>query len=354
MSWFRASLRLLSVLIIAELGARIFLGLHFGALEIAGFPSRLWFHYYPSVRPPTRESGGDALQIGFLGASVLSGGRGYGEVGPQLARSLVEMGLRANVHNYSAPAHTSLDAVWKYRLAGHRPLDWVVLYEGFNEARANNCPRNVFQNDYGHMGWYRRLQLLERHSEIEWIALPFTAHWVSDEIRQWWKPSVMIPLHEPRNGWTGYGHYLKSPKVFAENVRKILDLAHERGERIILVTQAYSIPLNYSREAFRVRGLDYNLHLLPIELWGEPEAVRSAVNAHNQILKDIAREYQQRGNRVWLVDLQKTLVGGRRNFNDVCHLTDSGSSVFARALAKVIADVSTPERRRPTPAQKVG
>jgi hypothetical protein len=66
------------------------------------------------------------------------------------------------VHLAAAGAQTSRDSYLKYRWLSSKRFDLVVLYDGINEACANNCPPNVFRADYSHYAWYRFLNDFDR------------------------------------------------------------------------------------------------------------------------------------------------------------------------------------------------
>jgi hypothetical protein len=53
------------------------------------------------------------------------------------------------------------------------------------------------------------------------------------------------------------------------NLTAILDLAGQRGDRVLLMTFATYLPADYSLQAFLEKRLDYGLHsAAPIEILG--------------------------------------------------------------------------------------
>lgn len=119
---------------------------------------------------------------------------------------------------------------------------------------------------------------------------------------------------------------------FKENLGAILDLATQRGDRTLLMTFATYVPPEYSLEAFKEERLDYRLHLSAIEIWGTPENVLKAVDAHNEIVRRLAAEYAG----VLFVDEARLLAGSARYFNDVCHFTVTGSLQFVQYLLRAL------------------
>ena len=75
-----------------------------------------------------------------------------------------------------------------------------------------------------------------------------------------------------------HGREPNSPVALAKNLTAFLDLASQRGDRVLLSTFVTYVPENYSLEAFRAKRLDYAAHISPLELWGDPEHVMATVS----------------------------------------------------------------------------
>jgi hypothetical protein len=95
------------------------------------------------------------------------------------------------------------------------------------------------------------------------------------------------PQRIPEN-WVRYGRESRSAESFRQNLNAILDLASQRGDRLLLMTFATYVPEDYSREAFKHKQLDYALHRAPIQWWGLPENVLATVAVHNEIVRSVA------------------------------------------------------------------
>ena len=95
------------------------------------------------------------------------------------------------------------------------------------------------------------------------------------------------------------------------------------------------VPADYSYQAFRRKQLDYLLHHSPIELWGRREHVLAAVEAHNAVVRRLAREHPG----VVFVDQARRMPEGGLYYNDPCHFTTLGSQRFAEHLVEALLPV---------------
>jgi hypothetical protein len=292
---------------------------------------------YPELRPirerpPARGDG--TLDILLLGGSVLH--ESWGEVEAQIQEQLVRAGYRSvRIHNLAQPAHTSRDSLVKYAALGDARFELIVVYDGINDARANNAPPQVFRGDYSHLPWYELVNAIAPSAGGARLALPATLRFALARLRQSLLPGSYAGSDRPRPEWLRYGAEPRSAAVFERNLAEILDLAASRGERVILATFALHVPPDYSLEAFREKRLDYLLFYSPIEIWGERDHVVAAVQAHNAVVRRLA----QRNPHAVLVDQDRLMPRGARTFNDPCHLTSEGSEAFARPLVEAIRGI---------------
>ncbi len=63
-----------------------------------------------------------------------------------------------------------------------------------------------------------------------------------------------------------------------------------------------------------------------ISLWGTPEGVKAAMDAHNRVIREVAGRHKN----VIFVDQKGTMPADGRHFIDPCHLTDQGIELFVR------------------------
>jgi hypothetical protein len=251
----------------------------------------------------------------ILGPSVWHPSYG-GDMAEQLQNRLQEhLGRPVRVYNASSPGRTSRDALVVYRhLANHR-FDLVLFYHGINDAFLNNCPSSWFKNDYSHATRFKNLRLLDQEPEHTWFAFPYTIRY---HFNRWCEQLKLTS--EPNLKWSDEGKNVKSAAAFRGNVKAILALARQRGDRVLLSTFAYYVPAGYSKEACLAHKLDYDRHLAPVEHWGSPEGVTRCVNIQNDIIRDLAGQ----APGVVLVDLARLMPTGKGYFDDPCHLTPTG------------------------------
>ena len=261
----------------------------------------------------------------MLGASQLH------DMSRDITRTLNDrLGRPVVVHDLARPANSTRDALWKYRYV-KRPLDLVIIYEGFNEVFANNISATDFREDYSHYAFYDDLRLVEhplcRHSEL-CFAIGSAYHVARDAVLG----RVKIPPLQPRADLTRFGGELKTPASVRKNVSAILALARKRRQRVVLMTYAY---LAAPRFSLRDKPPDVRRVKFPIEIWGQPEHVVAAIDAHNRVLRELAQENPE----VAFVDLAARIPKEERYFGDVCHFTTLGVEAYLSALVEAIATI---------------
>ena len=308
-------------------------------------PAQILYAYYPELgasgelpeAPPARAQtrpvrGDEFYDVLLLGGSVLH--KSWGSVETELREQLAALGHRdVRIFNLAMPAHTSRDSLLKYAALKDERFDLVIFYHGINEARVNNAPPDVFREDYGHYSWYALVNTLAPYHGSAYFALPYTLRYLAIAARSYLTKNRFVSTYEVRKEWTRYGKDPRSAAAFSRNVSALLELASQRGERLVLMTFALYIPENYSRKAFTEKQLDYRLHRAPIEWWGLPEHVMNAVSAHNQILRGVPARHEQ----VLLVDQASLMPGSALYFNDPCHLTAAGAARFVENVLAVLA-----------------
>ncbi|MFI5218185.1 MAG: hypothetical protein ACHQNT_01765 [Bacteroidia bacterium] len=271
----------------------------------------------------------------ILDASSL--GRSWGDFETVLAEKLKEdTNLDFRIFNLSTAGHTSMDSYFKYEFLKDKKFDLVLFYSGINESRANNCPTDVFKNDFSHYVWYKQLHALRRHKEICFTALPYTLEYCLIYLDDYFGFSKNISLYGINKEWMDYGSVLKAQTTYKENLSGIIDLSKKKNEKLLLMTLAYYLPANYSLEKFKSKSLDYSNHGSPVEIWGKPENVVAGIEMHNRIVKQLA--VTNAGN-VLFIDMETKLPKGKKYFNDICHFTHTGSEKFADEVMGVIKEL---------------
>ncbi len=208
----------------------------------------------------------------------------------------------------------------------------LVVYHGINDVRMNCCPESSYRPDYTHCGWY---DSFERRLSAGRISLPELVF------------EKRIPLAAPDAKHLAFGNTIKTIDAFRSNLEAILASAESENQSVLLPTFAYHIPASYTREKFRKGELDYGpgQQAVPAEIWGLPHNVTRTIDAHNQVIRELARKH----GCVILVDLARELPTNGRHFSDPCHLTDFGRQAFVeRILPPLMRRLSV--RVAPSPA----
>ena len=279
----------------------------------------IWRTFYPEVSPSGIDAvpsfhADDEFDVLLLGASVIS--PGYGDIGEHLGSELeAKLGRKVRVVNFSHPGRTSLDSRYKYEHFADKRFDLVLVYHGINDVFLNNCPPGSFRSNYSHA--YRRFggqADLQKHPEVGFFALPFTAPFLAKTTLERWGCTIT-----PRADLEQYGNDIRTPPSFEANLEAIAHTAIQRGDPLVLCTFAYYLPSNYSKAAFNAKELDYDKHSGPAEAWAEPQNLARTVDLHNEATRRVAERH-----RLTLVDQKANMPDGKRYYDDPCHLTKDG------------------------------
>jgi hypothetical protein len=334
-----AAFSVLLFLLVLEAALRLSLSLTYGTPYFR--PSRIFNAQYLQQEPMLRdlgsgvERGRRAFRILLLGGSVLR--PELGTIETHLERDLKAGGCRDfSIYNPSQLAHSSRDSYFKHRFLEDTHFDVVVVYHGINEARANNCPPEMFRSDYSHYTWYETLNVTARH--MEWLDIsvqPYCFDYMFHKLKQLVRPGRYVPALDPREEWVRYGANVRTAESLRQNLDGIVRGARRKGETVVLLSFAYYLPSDYGLAAFREKTLDYGRHSYPVEIWGSPANVVKALEVHNGVIRDVAESNR---DTVVFLDMQDRIPNGKEYFDDICHLTDEGSETFARALANTLIE----------------
>jgi hypothetical protein len=334
--------------VLAEVTARLYWRLCCGVSLLK--PGDVLYAFYPELQAsgelpevlrtvaPTQATQTDEFyDILLLGGSVLH--KSWGSVEMELREQLAYMGQRkVRIFNLAIPAHTSRDSLLKYAALRDARFDLVIFYHGINEVRVNNVPPEIFREDYGHYSWYESVNALAHYHGTAFLALPYTLHYLGISARYNLTKDHYISTYVVRKDWIQYGRASRSAASFKNNLERIIGLASQRGDQMLLMTFATHVPQNYSRDAFNKKQLDYGLHRSPIEWWGLREHVVASVDVHNEIVRELAAQ----DRNILFVDQAQSMPRSGQYFNDPCHLTGPGSARFAENIVSVLRELQEP------------
>ncbi len=324
--------------LLLELCSRAFLAMTMGASFVT--PGDGIYQFYPEVRDTLamhHSKGARPARVLLLGGSVLAPGE------QDIEQVLVErlgkkLGRDVHVFNVARHAHMSPDSLRKYRMLADQRFDLVVFYHAINDVRANICPDEVFRQDYSHMLWHRIINRFTTHREINALAHPYVVHLLGSTISERIWPPALVPMKtaegevtpegENFTPWLDHGSKIKTEAAFGRNIRAVADLARKRGEPLLLMTFAHYLAPGYTLDKFEKKALDYGKHEVPTEVWGRPAHVNKGVEAHNAVIRKIAKE---RGG-VHFVDMARVISNGKASYDDICHLTLAGRKAWVDAM----------------------
>jgi lysophospholipase L1-like esterase len=278
----------------------------------------IWNMYYPEldrmvVEHNRHRAEPDRFEVILLGGSVLA------QAAPSLQSALIaRLGDGVKVHSLARSAHTSRDSYLKYRKIADRDIDMIIIYDCINDVRMNCVERSKFRDDYSHCAWYQ--SFYDRLAK----GTPTLLEYVGE------RTIHNISLGPPDEKTIAFGGDVKTEAAFRQNIEYIVADANSRGIPVVIMSFAYHLPANYSRELLKQGALDYSGDCkFPAEIWGLPANVAKTIDRHNAIIRDLKNKY----NSIIFVDQRSLLPRNGQIFSDPCHFTDLGCKEFARNVA---------------------
>jgi hypothetical protein len=120
---------------------------------------------------------------------------------------------------------------------------------------------------------------------------------------------------------------------FEKNMRTLVKMIKNDNGIPLLMTFAWHIPPDYSKEKFWANQLSYynptEYDKWEVELWGEPSVVREGISRLNAIVRKVAAE-----EKTLLLDQEGLFKGKANFFSDVGHLNEEGTVQFVENISK--------------------
>lgn len=309
------------------------------------FFSPVRYFYYPELVPVEKAKivkGDKRFDILLLGGSVLT--KEWGDI-PRLLEERVAYATkrRVRVYDLAASAHTTLDSYYKYRHVMDKSFDLVIIYHGINDVRLNNCPPQIYKEDYSQYSWYKVINFFEAHPVLAHLASVYSIYYHFIRIQEdLASPPKYISRKMPYKKWLKYGSQIRTATAFKRNIGRILEIAKKKGEPVLLMSFCYYVPPNYSLKAFNARKLDYTLFTAPIGVWGTPKNVVKGIDVHNAVIKGFAHY-----PGVTYVDLKASFPQSGQYFNDICHFTQEGCARFVDGIFNAVLKYALKPPARP-------
>jgi hypothetical protein len=278
----------------------------------------------------------DYFDVLLLGGSVLT--PSFGGVERCLTEKLNEaVGNPFRIFNLAWPAHTSRDSLIKYWLVGGEQFDLVLVYDGINDAAMNCCPREEFRDDYLHFSWYRDVAKAIDTGQMS-LPIRLTDH-VPLVTQGLFRATLSPEMME-------FGREVKTDRTLRRNHAEILAAAATRGDRVLLLTFAYEIPIGSPDEQLAHGGSERPDSNRPT-CYGKLQYVAAAVDAQNAAIRELAEAHPE----VLFVDERQLMPEGQQLFVDSCHLSEAGSRQFVENFwPAVVEQLAVWMARTPAPA----
>ena len=323
----------LFIVVLLEISSRLYWSIGDG---VSFLVPDLFHAFYPEMKKIEAAPGAvddNTFDVLILGGSVVYSR--WADIDNRLGKELHHRTKRnVRIYNASKPGHTTRDSMLKYQRLGTRSFDLVLVYHGINEARANNCPPEMFRGDYSHYAWYAHINGLADHPEHRYVVLPYTGSFLVSTIAERLGLVQRVPKAIPNDKWVQFGADIKTAEPFRRNLTRIVELARGKNEPLLLMTFATHMPPNYSQQQLRQRQPNLRGTALAVELWGRPGDVTAAVRAHNEVIEGVAQQYG-----TLFVDQDSLIPKDYGYFNDICHLSPDGCERYVANILEVVLEV---------------
>lgn len=279
----------------------------------------------------------DVVRVLVLGSSTMFNRH----MGERLKAALQQKtGKKIELLDAGIRSHTTRADVVKLQLLAPYQWDVVLFYNGINDLWANHVLPEDFQSDYRQLDpWYRRNALLDNSLLARYVYNSF--YWqlraVNKKLGQPFFPDYQFVF--PKKPYINAAGFDSLP-AFAANLEQIIAISRSIGATPVLMTFAFHLPDNYSRQAFLEKKLDYsnpdNYDSRDVYNWGPPDYVREGLSRQNAIIREVAKKEVAKKQDVLLIDIDAQMSGQGRWFGDVCHFNDAGVDVFTALVAEAL------------------
>lgn len=214
-------------------------------------------------------------------------------------------GRRFRVMSCGRPRYTSwVNRVNFERNAAVWSPDVVVYYEGINDNIYNSFP---WLDGAPTVGYFDATSL---RSSVFLDLLRY--HVIGKALRS-------VPDFE---AWP-----LRSPAIFEENVRRIVEIARGRNASAVLATFAIALPTSDETLLQRIRSEESVMR----HFWGNIPSTVTGVRAHDLVTEALAKSLG-----VPLARVAEAMPHDAAHFGDICHLTDAGNEILGRVIAAAV------------------
>lgn len=310
-----------------ELTIRSYLSLQFHSNFFK--PKEILYHYYPMVKEIRANYDlSPKKKVLILSSSALTDG--WGGFASIFAKELNKNTEDWDVYNASGVGFSSLDNLNTYSMLSDLEFDVLLFYNGINDSRLNNCPPEIYKENYRHIAWNNEIAAILRHPELNRSTIPFFIDFSFQKIKYaLCKDCFLSENYHDQEDWQEYGSNYKSLESFQQNIQSLIEMKPLES-KLILVSFATYVPANYSFEKFVSKELDYNYHTnsREVEVWGKAHNVVGFMDNLNNILSTS----QNPTKETYFIDI-RAQVNAPTNFADVCHYSTLGIQQAAQVIS---------------------
>lgn len=337
----RLGLYLLFIFFLLEVCARLYFYIAWDTPLFA--KENMIYHFYPELNGVKEKYYEDKSKIKLLvlGGSAVTADL-YCDLDFELRsinRTMKHDEREIRVYNLARSGQTSFDSRIKRQFLADLKFDYTFIYDGFNDCRANNIPKEYFDIDYRHFMYYQEVDLYMQYIKNHISILPFCFNFIATKLFNFIKESPHVPPYYivkdnkvlDASYWEE-GKEIKTITSFSKNLKEIYAIQNKvPNQNLILSTYAYYSPNDYSLTRFYKKELDYQEQKWPTEIYGDYRYIPSCVDAHNQILSS-----WKDSSKVFFIELNSIIPKNKTYYNDICHLTDSGCMMMAKQIYSII------------------
>lgn len=224
--------------------------------------------------------------------------------------------------NAGIPGYTTRQSLKNLalRVATHDP-DIIVIYHAWNDLKANS--RKAARE--------RRLQFSTEAERLSWLSdYSLLIYLLEKNLFIWNRQRA---AGDKNNKLDVPGEVLSNP--FRQDLETLVLKAREVADRVVLVTFSIKLRAEQSPEK-RIEAAATGLYYLPFMT---PEYLIRYFGAYNQVIRKIGEDTES-----LVVGTENAIPGTAVHFNDTVHLSDAGSALMAKRVARALIDAQIVER----------
>lgn len=181
----------------------------------------------------------------------------------------------------------------------------IVLYLGINDNIYNSFPWLTDKPSVGFFNWRSTTQL---------ISFELLRYYIFEK-SLWSNPNF------------GAAN-LRSSAIFKKNIEEIIRLAETNNIKVVLATFEVAMPTSDKELEQTIRKNEPTME----HFWGKIDSTVIGVNAHNAILRELAKNHS-----VSLAETSDVVPRDSGHYMDICHLTPAGYEILGQKIGEAVS-----------------